>query len=189
MSDGRMIIHSGSVAAIGALIFAGRNGESLPYWDGAGGIITSQAAAANGNLTTVGAALASDVRHSTLTATALWGGQTITGTDILLMYTYGGDATLDGKINIDDYVRIDTGLAAGATGWSNGDFNYDGKINIDDYTQIIDVNIGNQVAGIIPPASGIESAITSVPEPTGTAAVALLLAAGLPLRGKRRRRR
>ena len=75
---------------------------------------------------------------------ALWAGQTITGTDTLVMYTYGGDANLDGKINIDDYIKIDTGIAAGLTGWSNGDFNYDGKVNIDDYTTVIDANIGNQ---------------------------------------------
>src|SRR5262249_47438534 len=54
-----------------------------------------------------------------------------------------GDANLDGKLNIDDYVRIDTGIAAHTTGWSNGDFNYDGKINIDDYV-ILDGNIGTQ---------------------------------------------
>ncbi len=60
------------------------------------------------------------------------------------MYTYGGDATLDGKINVDDYIRIDSGTAAALTGWSNGDFNYDGKANIDDYTSFIDANIATQ---------------------------------------------
>src|SRR5207245_1366806 len=97
-----------------------------------------------GNYTTLAIARTSDARPSTATTTALWAGQTITGTDVLVMYTYGGDANLDGKINIDDYVRIDQGIAAGLTGWSNGDFNYDGKINIDDYTTVIDSNIGNQ---------------------------------------------
>jgi hypothetical protein len=56
-------------------------------------------------------------------------------------YTYVGDATLDGKINIDDYTRIDSGIPTNLTGWWNGDFNYDGKINIDDYT-LIDSNVG-----------------------------------------------
>jgi uncharacterized membrane protein YbhN (UPF0104 family) len=32
------------------------------------------------------------------------------------MYTYGGDATLDGRIDIDDYVRIDQGIAANLSG-------------------------------------------------------------------------
>jgi ELWxxDGT repeat protein len=57
--------------------------------------------------------------------------------------TYPGDANLDGKINVDDYGRIDTNIGQGTSGWFNGDFNYDGKINVDDYG-IIDSNIGIQ---------------------------------------------
>src|SRR5207253_2882119 len=100
--------------------------------------------ATGGNYTSIGIAKASDAIPSTATATTSWAGQTITGSDVLVMYTYGGDANLDGKINIDDYIRIDNGIASGLTGWTNGDFNYDGKINIDDYTSFIDANIGTQ---------------------------------------------
>jgi hypothetical protein len=132
-------------------IARGRNGGG---WTGTGGIITTQTAATTGNLTSIGIAKASDVRPATATATAVWAGQTITGTDTLVMYTYGGDATLDGKINVDDYIRIDNGISAHLTGWANGDFNYDGKVNIDDYTQYIDANIGIQGAPF-PTASGL----------------------------------
>jgi hypothetical protein len=65
--------------------------------------------------------------------------------DVLVKYTYAGDANLDGKLDIDDYTRIDVGIDARLTGWSNGDFNYDGKINIDDYV-IIDSNVRIQGA-------------------------------------------
>jgi autotransporter-associated beta strand protein len=148
-------------------------------WNGASGIITTQSQAIGSNLTTIGVARASDVRPNTATETTSWAGQTITGTDTLVMYTYGGDATLDGKINIDDYVRIDSGLAGGLTGWSNGDFNYDGKVTIDDYITVIDANIGNQNGFAFPTGSGIgeEMKIAAVPEPTCVlpfAAVALL---------------
>src|SRR5206468_3631243 len=64
-------------------------------WDGAG-IVTSQSNAVGSNYTTIGVARASDVIPSTATATTTWAGQAITGTDTLVMYTYGGDATLDG---------------------------------------------------------------------------------------------
>ena len=116
------------------------------------------------------------------------------------MYTYGGDANLDGKINVDDYIKIDSGISAGLTGWANGDFNYDGKVNIDDYTTVIDANIGTQGAPF-PDASGIGSAtamslsvmsdagaaggVSAVPEPGMLIAP---LAGALMLRRRRRLR-
>jgi hypothetical protein len=145
------------------------SGRGSGTWNGATGIVTSQTTATSGNLTSIGIARASDIRPATVSTTAVWAGQTITGTDTLVMYTYGGDATLDGKINIDDYVRIDSGVAGNLTGWSNGDFNYDGKVNIDDYTTTIDANIGNQNGFVFPTASGIDAgvagSVAAVPEP------------------------
>jgi hypothetical protein len=106
------------------------------------------------------------------------------------MYTYGGDATLDGKINIDDYTRMDGGISTGVAGWYNGDFNYDGKINIDDYT-IIDANIGNQSGqfftsgGIGGAGSGNLAGVSAVPEPAG--AGIFILSATLLARRRLRR--
>jgi hypothetical protein len=91
----------------------------------------------------VGVASASALLNIAPTSSGTWNGRSVLGSQTLAMYTYAGDATLDGQINIDDYTRIDSGIAAGLTGWLNGDFNYDGKINIDDYT-IIDGNLPNQ---------------------------------------------
>ena len=62
------------------------------------------------------------------------------------MYTYAGDANLDGKINADDYFEIDHDYGhtdAGSISYLGGDFNYDGKINGDDYF-LIDSNFDNQ---------------------------------------------
>jgi hypothetical protein len=161
-------------------------GRNAGQWNFSGIITTQSQAHGNTALTTLGVATASDVRPTTATATALWAGQTITGTDTLVMYTYGGDATLDGKINIDDYIKIDNGIATHLTGWSNGDFNYDGKVNIDDYTQYIDANIGIQGAPF-PTSSGISqgvSDVSAVPEPEMIAGVVLL---GMALPRRRRR--
>jgi len=166
-------------------VATGRNGSTTPLWDGPTGIITSQSTAVNGNLHSIGVAKASDALPASATTTVTWAGQVVTGTDTLVMYTYGGDANLDGKINVDDYIKIDSGIASGLTGWVNGDFNYDGKVNIDDYTTVIDANIGNQGAPF-PTAGGIEggvggglSGVSAVPEPAsisllGIAAVGML---------------
>src|SRR4029079_11689817 len=106
-------------------------------------IITSQSSAISPNkLTSIGIANASQVKNlpAGSTETSTWAGQTVTATDTLVLYTYGGDANLDGKINVDDYGRIDLNIPLGTTGWYNGDFNYDGKINVDDYG-IIDFKV------------------------------------------------
>jgi hypothetical protein len=58
----------------------------------------------------------------------------VANSDVLLKYTYSGDAILSGKGDDIDYSRIDSAYGTIATGWYNGDFNYDGVINGSDYT-------------------------------------------------------
>jgi autotransporter-associated beta strand protein len=174
-----------SYTGVTGLVVAGKGTSNL--WDGSTGIITTQTQAIGSNLTSIGVARASDVRPATATATDLWAGQTITGIDTLVMYTYGGDATLDGKINIDDYVKIDSGIAGSYTGWVNGDFNYDGKVSIDDYITVIDANIGNQ-SGVFYTSGGLSggpSGVTAVPEPA--AGGLLMISAALLVRRRSRR--
>jgi hypothetical protein len=103
------------------------------------------------------------------------------------MYTWGGDANLDGKLNVDDYIRIDQGIAAGLDGWSNGDFNYDGRVNIDDYTQFIDANIATQ-SGIFPTAGGLGAEMGAVAVPEPMALGGACGAVGVLLTARRRRR-
>ncbi len=187
LKDNRLItpVGVGTITGSGYTGITGliQSGRSTGNWSG-NGIVTSQSSANGSTYTTLGVARASEVRPSTATATAIWNGQTITGTDTLVMYTYGGDATLDGKINVDDYIKIDSGISAGLTGWSNGDFNYDGKVNIDDYTTVIDANIGNQGTPL-GTTSGF-SGVTAIPEP-GTA-LGLCLASAVSLVRRRRTR-
>ncbi len=56
--------------------------------------------------------------------------------DVLIKYTYYGDATLQGQVTGTDYSRIDNGYLTNGLGWFNGDFNFDGIINGSDYTLI-----------------------------------------------------
>jgi hypothetical protein len=108
----------------------------------AGAIQSPNAQARN---TTFAAAEASDILQLSGSGTMTWNGLAIDATSILIKLTYVGDANLDGKVNIDDYGRIDANVGQSGLvfGWYNGDFNFDGKINIDDYG-LIDGIIGAQ---------------------------------------------
>ncbi|HZZ43509.1 MAG TPA: dockerin type I domain-containing protein [Tepidisphaeraceae bacterium] len=111
--------------------------------------------------------------------TALWYGETVDATTVLVKYTWLGDANLDGKINADDFAMIDRGfakhMAAGTAYWSDGDFNYDGVVNSADY-MIIDRDFALQ-SGALSPAflaereaqfgdAYVSQLLTSIPEPS-----------------------
>jgi len=74
---------------------------------------------------------------------ATFDGQSIDSTAVLVKYTYYGDADFNGKVNFDDYARIDAGFGAHRTGWLNGDFDGNGAINFDDYA-LIDLAFNSQ---------------------------------------------
>ena len=84
------------------------------------------------NLHTIGYALGSNLATSVQTINSV----SIGSNDVLLRYTYYGDANLDGKVDGSDYSKIDSGFINQLSGWSNGDFNYDSAINGSDYTLI-----------------------------------------------------
>ena len=145
VANNKLVVSNGTLGSWNGSNYDGitgliKSGRNTGNWDG-GGIITSMTAAkAASQLTTVAVALAGDVGYG---GTQLFGGQSVNSADVLAMYTYAGDANLNGAITGDDYARIDAGFAAHATGYSNGDFNYDGKINADDYF-LIDRNYSLQ---------------------------------------------
>ena len=166
-------------SGVSGLIQSGRNGGTGGRWSG-GGLVTSQSNATVGFLTALGVAESADVLGISATQTAVWDGQTVNGTSVLVMYTYAGDANLDGKINVDDYGRIDFAAPLTVTSYFNGDFNYDGKINIDDYG-IIDFNITIQGP---PLSSAHPAAVVAIPEPSSLI-VSMVLGVGLVRRRRR----
>jgi hypothetical protein len=65
--------------------------------------------------------------------------------DVLVKYTYWGDANLDGQVDGSDYTRIDNGFLNHLSGWFNGDFNGDHVVDGSDYT-LIDNDFNTQSA-------------------------------------------
>src|SRR5204863_7067055 len=123
------------------LVQSGYNGGA---WDGSG-IVTSQSPAISPSvLTALVAVSANDAGY----AGGTFGGQSVASGDELIMYTWGGDANLDGTLNGDDYFQIDSHFNQDGLihGYFNGDFNYDGAINGDDYF-IIDSNFNAGSSG------------------------------------------
>jgi hypothetical protein len=156
LTDDDLVIHDGSLSGTYTLLQSGYNTSAGGYWNGNG--ITSSAAAAD-SLTTLG--LSQPISAGT------YDGETVGTNDVLVKYTYYGDANLDGTVDGLDYSRIDNGYLNHLTGWFNGDFNYDGVINGSDYTLLDNAfntqgaNLAAEVAAVV--QTGVKA--TTAPNP------------------------
>ncbi len=183
ITNNAMVI-KGASASLGTIsneIAAAYNGGAWNGTSGLGIITSSLAAADTAHLTAVGIA----------TGFSGFENGTVLPGDVLIKYTYYGDANLDSKVDSSDYGRIDNGYLSRQTGWYNGDFNYDNLVNGSDYTLIDNTfNVqGAQITSTIAsPTARIAGAGASstVPEP---ASLALFGVGAAGLLGRRRRRR
>jgi hypothetical protein len=188
LNNNDAIIQGGDVGRLTNQVKQGYNGGN---WQGSTGITSSIAAANTTHLTALGVVLNTGFTSS-------FDGNSTSSGDVLIKYTYYGDANLDGKVDSADYTLIDNGFlsrtsSSPLTGWYNGDFNYDGVINGSDYT-LIDNAFNSQGAQILTAISSpaaiataqvaAAGATSSVPEP---AAIALAATASLALLARRRR--
>ncbi len=195
LNNNAMVVHAGSLSAVNTMVAAGyANGT----WNGTSGFVSSTAAGDTTFLTAIGTIINDDGNGNPLYGTngmirSTFDGATPVDGDILVKYTYYGDANLDGQVDSSDYARIDNGFLNKLTGWGNGDFNYDNVVNGSDYTLIDNAfNMqGTSLAAEIaaPNAAATSqiagaSAVVAVPEPTCLTFIAIG-SAGL-LRRRRR---
>ena len=159
-----------------------RSGYAGGTWTGNG--ITSAAAATDtSHRSALGVIINNDGSGHALfgsgTTMGLFDGANPGINDILVKYTYFGDANLDGRVDGSDYTRIDNGFNNHLTGWFNGDFNYDGIVDGSDYT-LIDNAFNTQASPLAQIASE-----TPVPEPTSIIGMSLMAMLALRRRARR----
>ena len=152
LHDNDLIVPNGNLADLAARIKLGENLAATP-WSGTTGISSSSAVDSLHRFA-VGLIQNKDLNgnpvYGATTAFGPFDGQSPSASDVLVKFTYYGDADLNGKIDAADYSHIDNGANSAGTlsGWVNGDFNYDGVINGADYT-LIDNAANNQTAGVL----------------------------------------
>ncbi len=191
-----------TIATVTTLIKAGYTNGTWSPAAGTTAILSTAAANNTTHLTTLGSIVNNDGTGHTIYGTPIGTGTNLglfDGTspalnDVLVKYTYYGDANIDGQVDGSDYTKIDAAFGTAATGWANGDFNYDGKIDGSDYTLIDNAfntqggNLNTTSAALIASSAaqlGAGSASSAVPEPT---TLGMLGVAAASLLGRRRRR-
>jgi hypothetical protein len=128
-ADNAMVVKNGSISAIQAAI-----GASFDHgrWQALGGITSSTAAADALGITGVGYGSNAALARTTFARVS-----GLTPSDVLIKYTYYGDADLSGGVNLDDFTLFLNGYQAGGTSWSGGDFDFSGAVTLDDFTQFL----------------------------------------------------
>jgi hypothetical protein len=101
-------------------------------WNGPGGILSSSAAANPDHLTALGSA-----SNAERGFTSFGGVSGLTADDVIVKYTYYGDADLSGAVTLDDFTLFLGGYQNAKTTWLAGDFDYSGSVTLDDFTQFL----------------------------------------------------
>ena len=193
LTDNNLVVHGGDIGTLTGTTYSGltglvQEGRGDGTWNGSRGILTSMTDATTGVTTTLAIATADEAG----VAGGVWGGVTVNSGDVLVKYTWGGDADLNGELNGDDYFYIDSSILAQVPGFHNGDFDYNGVTDGDDYF-VLDSNIlfaqGSQPFASSAAVEGMAAgSLAAVPEPGSIGLI--VVAAGLSLpRALRRRRR
>jgi hypothetical protein len=192
LADNKLIAAGGDLGTFAGGSYSGLTGQIASAYnfsnsDGPGITTSMPDAGAAVGITT----LAINTADATFYAGGTFGGLLVASGDVLIMYTYAGDANLDGLVDASDYGIIDNWVQfPGTSGYANGDFNYDGVIDAADYG-IIDNAIqlqGPPIPAGTYPASARAVTVAAVPEPSSLPMLGVAAASLLGHRSRRSRR-
>ncbi len=180
LNDNDLIVDNGNLAALTAHLASGLD-ISGSYGNGPG--ITSSAFANNVDFNTVlGIAANSELGYTSFS------GQTVDANDVLIKYTYYGDADLSGSVDTStDFDLYITGLTSGGSlgGWLFGDFDYSGTVDSSTDFDLYITGLTTQGSPLLTVGGGNQ--VQAVPEPSTfvLGGLALLGFAGVGLRRRR----
>jgi hypothetical protein len=172
LADNGLVIDYTGASPISTVTNQLKSGYAGGAWTGTG-IASSTGAADAQHRTGLGVAEATDLFNA---FPAIFLGQSVDSTALLMRYTLFGDANLDGTVDTLDFNALAANFGKGGQRWSKGDFNYDGQVDTLDFNYLAS-NFGQHLSE---PATGVGSL---VPEPGAMALLGLI-----PLLAKRRRR-
>ncbi len=178
LANNRLVIDYTGASPIDTIRPYIASGYANGSWDGTG---INSAVAARDHTKAIGCAEASAVLGP---SGGLFHGLLVDGSAVLVEFTYAGDASLDGQVDISDLGKLATNWQT-SSNWTGGDFNNDGFVDISDLGMLAT----NWQAGVGNPLEpSFEESLaslglpgTSVPEPS----MALLLTATLILSRRR----
>ena len=161
LNDNDLVLRAGDDAdavleRVAGWIASARN--TLPLWQGTGGL--SSSAAREHDTPMMGLAAIIN-REGTAALHETFDGEPVDGGCVLVKYTFNGDTDANGRIDGDDYFRVDRGFLAGGTHYCDGDLDYDACAHGPDYF-LIDLAFMSQMP-LLPAV--LPAGATAAPQP------------------------